>query len=190
MGSIPGEGNGQLAPVFLPEESHAQRSLAGYTVRGVTKSQPRSDTSEQMPHTHCPLECDSLTSPWPMECPLPAPTEVSGAFPVGSQRAPVSGEEQAPNHLHSYHVGFRSHLPLVGLPWTNPPTTGFLQFPGRAWKGGQFPGAPSKLYNLPAQHSIWLPAHALSGATGSLSRPSPGRTGLHFPTHCKRCLCL
>ena len=176
--------------MFLPEESHAQRSLAGYTVRGVTKSQPRSDTSEQMPHTHCPLECDSLTSPWPMECPLPAPTEVSGAFPVGSQRAPVSGEEQAPNHLHSYHVGFRSHLPLVGLPWTNPPTTGFLQFPGRAWKGGQFPGAPSKLYKLPAQHSIWLPAHALSGATGSLSRPSPGRTGLHFPTHCKRCLCL
>ena len=29
---------GQPTPVFLPGESHGQRSLAGYTVRGVTKS--------------------------------------------------------------------------------------------------------------------------------------------------------
>ena len=29
-GSIPGEGNGNPIPVFLPETSHAQRILAGY----------------------------------------------------------------------------------------------------------------------------------------------------------------
>ena len=27
----PGEGNGKPIPVFLPSESHGQRSLAGYT---------------------------------------------------------------------------------------------------------------------------------------------------------------
>ena len=44
-GSIPelerslGEGNGQPTPAFLPGESYGQRSLAGYTVHGVAKSQ-------------------------------------------------------------------------------------------------------------------------------------------------------
>ena len=42
-GSIPGSGRspgegGDPPPVFLPGESHGQRSLAGYTVRGVAKS--------------------------------------------------------------------------------------------------------------------------------------------------------
>ena len=30
-----------IHPVFLPRESHGQRSLAGYTVHGVAKSQTR-----------------------------------------------------------------------------------------------------------------------------------------------------
>ena len=33
-GRFPGEGNGQLTPVFLPGESHGQRSLAGYSPWG------------------------------------------------------------------------------------------------------------------------------------------------------------
>ena len=51
-GSIPGserslgEGNGN-PPVFLPGESHGQRSLAG-SVHGVAKSQTRLST----PHSH------------------------------------------------------------------------------------------------------------------------------------------
>ena len=36
-----GEGNGYPTLVFLPGESHGQRSLVGYTVPGVTKSQTR-----------------------------------------------------------------------------------------------------------------------------------------------------
>ena len=30
-GKSPGEGNGQPTPVFLPKESHEQRSLVGYS---------------------------------------------------------------------------------------------------------------------------------------------------------------
>ena len=30
LGSSPGEGNGNPTPVFLPGESHGQRSLVGY----------------------------------------------------------------------------------------------------------------------------------------------------------------
>ena len=30
-GRSPGEGHGKLTPVFLPGESHGQRSLAGYS---------------------------------------------------------------------------------------------------------------------------------------------------------------
>jgi len=43
-GSVPGlgrscgSGHGQPTPVFLPEESHRQRSLAGYSPHRVTKS--------------------------------------------------------------------------------------------------------------------------------------------------------
>ena len=37
----------QPAPVFLPGEFHGQRSLAGYTVHGVTES----DSTEQLTHT-------------------------------------------------------------------------------------------------------------------------------------------
>ena len=45
LGSIPGSGrspgeeNSLPTPVFLPGEFHGQRSLAGYTVHGVAKSQ-------------------------------------------------------------------------------------------------------------------------------------------------------
>ena len=34
---LPAEGNSNPIPVFLPGESHGQRSLAGYTVHGVYK---------------------------------------------------------------------------------------------------------------------------------------------------------
>ena len=48
MGSIPGsgrspgEGNGKPTPVFLPGESHGQRSLVGYSPWGCKES----DTTE------------------------------------------------------------------------------------------------------------------------------------------------
>ena len=34
LGRSPGEGKWQPTPVFLPRESHGQRSLAGYSPRG------------------------------------------------------------------------------------------------------------------------------------------------------------
>ena len=34
LGRPPGEGNGYPTPVFLPGESHGQRSLAGYSLWG------------------------------------------------------------------------------------------------------------------------------------------------------------
>ena len=40
-GSIPWRRAWQSTPVFLPGESHGQRSLAGYTVHGVSKSLTR-----------------------------------------------------------------------------------------------------------------------------------------------------
>ena len=47
VGSIPGLGGspegGQHTLVFLPRESHGQRSLACYTVHGVAKSQTQSE---------------------------------------------------------------------------------------------------------------------------------------------------
>ena len=42
VGKIPGRRAWQPTPVFLPGESHGQRSLAGYTVHSVTES----DTTE------------------------------------------------------------------------------------------------------------------------------------------------
>ena len=44
VGSIPGSGRfpwrraWQLTPVFLPEESHGQRSLVGYSLQGCKES--------------------------------------------------------------------------------------------------------------------------------------------------------
>ena len=37
VGKIPWRRKWQPTPVFLPGESHGQRSLAGYTVRGVAR---------------------------------------------------------------------------------------------------------------------------------------------------------
>ena len=34
LGRFPGEGNGKPTPVFLPGESHGQRSLVGYSPWG------------------------------------------------------------------------------------------------------------------------------------------------------------
>ena len=41
VGKIPWRRQWQLTPVFLPGESHGQRSLAGYTVHRVAKSRTR-----------------------------------------------------------------------------------------------------------------------------------------------------
>ena len=46
-GGSPGGGNRQSASMFLPGESHGQRSLAGYSPRGHKES----DTTEQL-HVH------------------------------------------------------------------------------------------------------------------------------------------
>ena len=42
----------QPIPVFLPGEFHGQRSLAGYTVHGVTKSQTQLSDYHTHTHTH------------------------------------------------------------------------------------------------------------------------------------------
>ena len=48
-GRSPGEGNGNpLTPVFLPGESHGQRSLVGYSPWGCKES----DTTEQLNLVH------------------------------------------------------------------------------------------------------------------------------------------
>ena len=47
-GRSPGEGSGNPAPVFLPGESHGQRSLAGYSPWGHKEL----DTTEWLTHTH------------------------------------------------------------------------------------------------------------------------------------------
>ena len=47
-GRFPGEGNGKTTPVFLPGESHGQRSLGGYSPWGCKGS----DTTEQLPLSH------------------------------------------------------------------------------------------------------------------------------------------
>ena len=56
VGSIPGlgrsPGGGQPTPVFLPGESHGQRSLAGYGPRDCKEL----DTTEQL-HCHFSLSC-------------------------------------------------------------------------------------------------------------------------------------
>ena len=39
VGKIPWKRKWQPTPVFMPGESHGQRSLAGYTVHGVAKGQ-------------------------------------------------------------------------------------------------------------------------------------------------------
>ena len=48
VGKIPWRRAGQDTPVFLPGESHGQRSLVGYSPRGHTES----DTTEATAHAH------------------------------------------------------------------------------------------------------------------------------------------
>ena len=53
----------QPIPVFLPGEFHGQRSLAGYTVHGVTKSQTQLSDYHTHTHTHTAniiLKCEKL----------------------------------------------------------------------------------------------------------------------------------
>ena len=66
LGSVPGLGKipwkraWQLTPVFLPGESHGQRSLAGYSPRGRNES----DMTEQLTaqSTACYLEIQLFVS--------------------------------------------------------------------------------------------------------------------------------
>ena len=48
----PGGGNGQSIPVFLPGESHGQRSLAHYSPWGYKEQ----DMTEETQHTHTLLQ--------------------------------------------------------------------------------------------------------------------------------------
>ena len=54
VGKIPWRSKWQLTPVFLPAETHRQRSLVGYSPWG----HKQSDTTEQLNHHHvslCPV---------------------------------------------------------------------------------------------------------------------------------------
>ena len=54
VGEIPWRSKWQLTPVFLPAETHRQRSLVGYSPWG----HKQSDTTEQLNHHHvslCPV---------------------------------------------------------------------------------------------------------------------------------------
>ena len=52
-GRSPGKGNGNPTPVFLPGESHGQRSLAGYSPQGHKES----DTTERLHSLHSLNDC-------------------------------------------------------------------------------------------------------------------------------------
>ena len=74
--SIPGSGRSpwrrawQPTPVFLPEESHGQRSLAGYSPwghkeSGTTEATERSAAHTEVFHEHTGHICPSLSfKPW------------------------------------------------------------------------------------------------------------------------------
>ena len=49
LGRTPGEGNHLLTPVFLPGESHGQRSLVGYSLW----DRKESDVTEHQPYYCC-----------------------------------------------------------------------------------------------------------------------------------------
>ena len=61
VGKTPWRRAGQPTPVFLPGESHGQRSLAGYSPQGHKEL----DTTEMSQHSECGLTCDLLQ---PTEC--------------------------------------------------------------------------------------------------------------------------
>ena len=48
LGWSPGEGNGNILQYFLPEKSHVQKSLAGYSPKGRNES----GRTEQIKHSH------------------------------------------------------------------------------------------------------------------------------------------
>ena len=57
MGSIPGQEDPQRrqcqpTPVFLPTESHGQRSLVGYSLKGPKKLDMIERVCTHTPHTH------------------------------------------------------------------------------------------------------------------------------------------
>ena len=56
VGKIPWKRAEQSTPVFLPGESHGQRSLAGYSPWGRTKL----DTTEVTSHTHTHTMADYI----------------------------------------------------------------------------------------------------------------------------------
>ena len=66
VGKIPGRRARQPSPVFLPGESHGQRSLA--TVHGAAKSQAQQHTphTHTHTHTHWPVISESANGPSPL----------------------------------------------------------------------------------------------------------------------------
>ena len=54
----------QPSPVFLPGESHGERSLAGCSLRGCKESDTTEATECTHMHTRGCLACFDMTSPW------------------------------------------------------------------------------------------------------------------------------
>ena len=63
LGKIPGRRKWQPTPVFLPGESHGQRSLAGYSPQG----RKELDTTERLPF-HFSLSCIGEGNGNPLQC--------------------------------------------------------------------------------------------------------------------------
>ena len=115
-GSIPGSGKmpwkrkWQLTPVFLPEESHGQRSLAGYRTWGCKES----DTTDRLSlctHTHTP----GLKTKWSSVLNVSLQKEFNDKV-RGKKEIYLEG-----NTLHSQSV---SHLRR----WEQPPSMIWLVF--------------------------------------------------------------
>ena len=80
VGKIPWRRKWQPTPVFLPGESHGQKSLAGYSPWG----RKESDTTEQLTHTL--LEKEMATHPNILAWEVPHTEESGGLQPMGPQR--------------------------------------------------------------------------------------------------------
>ena len=59
VGKVPWRRAWQPTPVFLPGESHGQRSLVGYSPRGLTESDRTEATTTYAPRPECPLPVDT-----------------------------------------------------------------------------------------------------------------------------------
>ena len=62
-GRFPGEGNWQLTPVFLPGESHRQRSLVGYSPWGHNESDMTEHDPTMKMNVKVTQSCSTLCDP-------------------------------------------------------------------------------------------------------------------------------